>query len=302
MAIGGPTPSPSPSPHPGRGECIVWNADPDTTRDMGNGPTAGRVTQCGGPESPACRLFVVADQTALAKEAAERCARTAQEAVARAGRFTIALSGGSTPRLLYSLLATEPYATRLPWSKTHVFWGDERAVPPGDPDSNFGMAKATLLDRVPIPADRVHRIEAERPDLNVTTREYEAEIARVFAVPPTGDPPSLDLILLGLGPDGHTASLFPHTEAIRERARWVVPNHVPTLKTVRVTLTAPILNRAATVLFLVTGADKASALQAVLEGPADPDRLPAQLIRPTSGRLIWLADRAAASMLDRHMS
>ncbi|MBI4380088.1 MAG: 6-phosphogluconolactonase [candidate division NC10 bacterium] len=279
MAIGGPTPSPSPSPPPGERE----------------GNTEGK-------EGRAYRLLVVADQTALAKEAAERCARMAQETVARAGRFTIALSGGSTPKLLYSLLAAEPYSTRLPWQQTHVFWGDERAVPPADPDSNFGMAKATLLDRVPIPADRAHRIEAERPDLNVTAREYEAEIASVFAVPPTGDPPSFDLILLGLGPDGHTASLFPHTEALRETGRWVVRNHVPTLKTDRVTLTAPILNRAATVLFLVAGAEKASALQAVLEGPSDPERLPAQLIRPTSGRLMWLVDKAAASQLDRHVS
>lgn len=260
------------------------------------------MTERGGQERRANRLFVVADQTALAKEAAERWARIAQEAIARAGRFTIALSGGSTPKLLYSLLAGEPHSTRLPWRKTHVFWGDERAVPPGDPDSNFGMAKATLLDRVPIPADRVHRIQAERSDLNVAAREYEAEIASVFAVPPTGDPPPFDLILLGLGPDGHTASLFPHTKALRETGRWVVRNHVPTLKTDRVTLTAPILNRGATVLFLVTGADKASALQAVLEGPSDPERLPAQLIRPTSGRLTWLVDRAAAGMLDRHVS
>jgi 6-phosphogluconolactonase len=267
---------------------------------MGNGRTAGRVTQCGGQERRAYRLFIVADQAALAKEAAERCARIAEEAIARAGRFTIALSGGSTPKLLYSLLATEPYSTRLPWSKIHVFWGDERAVPSGDPDSNFGMAKATLLDRVPIPADRVHRMQAERDDLDLVAREYEAEIASVFAVPPTGDPPSFDLILLGLGPDGHTASLFPHTEAVRERARWVVRNHVPKLNSDRVTLTAPILNRGATVLFLVTGADKAPVLQAVLEGPADPDRLPAQLIRPTSGRLIWLADRAAASRLTQN--
>jgi 6-phosphogluconolactonase len=264
---------------------------------MGIRQTPARIGKTGDGKSRASRLLVVAEQTALAKEAAERCVRIAQEALARGGRFTIALSGGSTPKSLYSLLADEPYSTRVPWSKTHVFWGDERAVPPGDPDSNFGMAKATLLDRVPIPADRVHRIQAERPDLNVTAREYEAEIASVFAVPPTGDPPSFDLILLGLGPDGHTASLFPHTEAVRETSRWVVPNHVPTLKTDRVTLTAPILNRAATVLFLVAGTDKAPALQAVLEGPADPDRLPAQLIRPTAGRLIWLVDRAAAGML-----
>jgi len=266
---------------------------------MGNGRTTARVGKTRGAERRSYRLLVVADQTALAKEAAERCARIAEEAVARAGRFTIALSGGSTPKLLYSLLAAEPYSTSLPWRKTHVFWGDERAVPPGDHDSNFGMAKAALLDRVPIPADRVHRMQAERDDLDLAAREYEAEIALSFSVPTGGEPPAFDLILLGLGPDGHTASLFPHTKAVRERARWVVRNHVPTLKTDRVTLTAPILNQASMVLFLVAGADKAPALQAVLEGPADPDRLPAQLIRPRSGRLIWLVDQAAADMLTR---
>jgi 6-phosphogluconolactonase len=266
---------------------------------MGNRPTTTGEGKTGGPGSPAYRLFVVADQTALAKEAAERCDRIAEEAVARAGRFTITLSGGSTPKLLYSLLAAEPYSTRLPWQQTHVFWGDERAVPPGDHDSNFGMAKAALLDRVPIPADRVHRMQAERNDLDLVAREYEAEIARSLGVPSGADPPAFDLILLGLGPDGHTASLFPHTKAVRERTRWVVRNHVPTLKTDRVTLTTPILNQASMVLFLVTGADKASALQAVLEGPSDPERLPAQLIRPKSGRLIWLVDRAAAGMLTR---
>jgi len=264
---------------------------------MGNGRTTARVRKTGGAERRSYRLLVLADQTALAKEAAERCARIAEEAIARAGRFTIALSGGSTPKLLYSLLATEPYSTSLPWQQTHVFWGDERAVPPGDHDSNFGMAKATLLDRVAIPGYRVHRMQAERDDLDLVAREYEGEIARSFGVPPGAEPPAFDLILLGLGPDGHTASLFPHTEAVRERARWVVRNHVPTLKTDRVTLTTPILNQASTVIFLVAGAEKAPALQAVLEGPADPDRLPAQLIQPTSGRLIWLADRAAAGML-----
>ena len=264
---------------------------------MGNGRAARRVTERGGAERRAYRLFVVADQAALAKEAAQRCARIAEEAIARAGRFTIALSGGSTPKLLYSLLAAEPYSTRLPWQQTHVFWGDERAVPPQDPESNFGMAKVSLLDRVPIPADRVHRMQAERDDLDLAAREYEAEITRSFGVQPGAGPPAFDLILLGLGPDGHTASLFPHTEAIRESARWVVHNNVPKLNSDRVTLTAPILSRGATVLFLVAATDKASALQAVLEGPADTDRFPARLIQPASGRLVWLVDRAAASML-----
>lgn len=242
---------------------------------------------------------IAADQDALAKEAAERFIAIAKSTVARTGRFTVALSGGSTPNLLYALLAADPYRSSFPWRHTHAFWGDERCVPPDHPDSNFGMAKVTLLDRVPIPTDQVHRMQAERDDLDVVARQYEAEVAWTFAIRRTGEPPAFDLILLGLGPDGHTASLFPYTEAIRETRRWVTRNYIPALKTNRLTLTAPILNRGATVLFLVSGANKARILHEVLEGPADPERLPAQLIRPVAGRLIWLVDRAAASQLAR---
>lgn len=242
-------------------------------------------------------LRVVADPAALAREAAARFATIATAAVSRSGRFTVALAGGSTPKLLYSLLTAEPYATRLPWGETHVFWGDERAVPPAHPDSNFGMAMATLLSRVPIPADQIHRMQAERVDLDAAASEYEAEIASAFAVTATGGPVSFNLILLGLGPDGHTASLFPYTRALQETTRWVVSNYIYKLKANRMTLTAPILNRAATILFLVSGAEKAFTLQAVLEGPQDLERLPAQLIRPVDGRVVWLVDQAAAGRL-----
>ena len=242
-------------------------------------------------------LLVVADQAALAQDAAKWVVAIAEEAVARCDRFTVALAGGSTPKRLYSLLAAEPYCARLPWRETHVFWGDERAVPPEHPDSNFGMARAALLSRVPIPANQVHRMQVERADLDAAASEYEAEIAKVFEIRPTDEPPMFDLILLGLGTDGHTASLFPYTRALRETRRWVAPNYIPELKANRLTLTTPILNRAATVLFLVSGADKAAALQAVIKGPPDPERLPAQLIRPVAGRLVWLVDQAAASRL-----
>jgi 6-phosphogluconolactonase len=242
-------------------------------------------------------LLVVADQAALAQDAAKRVVAIAEEAVARCGRFTVALAGGSTPKRLYSLLATEPYRTCLPWRKTHLFWGDERAVPPEHPDSNFGIARATLLSRVPIPANQVHRMQAERADLDAAASEYAAEIARTFTAQPPDEPPAFNLILLGLGTDGHTASLFPYTQALQERRRWVAPNYVPTLQANRLTLTTPILNRAAMILFLVSGADKAAVLQTVLEGPPDPERLPAQLIRPVAGRLVWLVDQAAASRL-----
>jgi 6-phosphogluconolactonase len=140
-------------------------------------------------------------------------------------------------------------------------------------------------------------MQAERADLDAAARDYEAEIARTFAAQPSGEPPAFDLILLGLGADGHTASLFPYTQALRETRRWVTPNYVSTLQTHRLTLTPPILNQAATILFLVSGDDKASVLQAVLQGPADPERLPAQLIQPVAGRLVWLVDQAAASRL-----
>lgn len=251
-------------------------------------------TQASGREID---LLVVADEATLAQEAVKCVVAIAEEAVARCGRFTVALAGGSTPRLFYSLLAAEPYCTRLPWRETHLFWGDERAVPPEHPDSNFGMAKATLLSHVPVPANQVHRMQAERADLDAAASEYEAEIARTLAAQPPDEPPAFDLILLGLGTDGHTASLFPYTQALRERTRWAVANYIPALKANRLTLTTPILNQAATVLFLVSGIEKATALQAVLEGPPDPERLPAQLIRPVAGRVVWLVDQAAASSL-----
>jgi 6-phosphogluconolactonase len=246
---------------------------------------------------PMSDLLIVTDQAALAQEAAKWVVAIAEEAVARCGRFTVVLAGGSTPKHLYGLLAADPYRTRLPWRETHVFWGDERAVPPEHPDSNFGMAKESLLSRVPIPANQVHRMQAEQVDLNTAAGEYEAEIARTFAVRPPDEPPAFDLILLGLGTDGHTASLFPYTQALRETTRWVAPNYIPTLKANRLTLTAPILNRTAMILFLVSGVEKAAALQVVLEWPSDLERLPAQLIRPVTGRLMWLVDQAAASRL-----
>lgn len=243
------------------------------------------------------KIVVVADAAALAQEGAKRFAEAAEAATGRAGRFTVALAGGSTPKRLYEVLAAEPYRSRVPWNRTHVFCGDERAVPTEHRDSNFGMAQASLLVGVPIPPRQVHRMAGEREDLEAAAREYEADIAETFGVPPGGDPPAFDLILLGIGADGHTASLFPHTDALRETRRWVVRNHVPKLKADRLTFTLPILNRARTILFLVSGPDKAPTLRDVLEGPPDPERLPAQLIRPSGGRVIWLADGPAAAGL-----
>jgi 6-phosphogluconolactonase len=237
------------------------------------------------------------DAEALARAAAEDLVACGREATARNGRFTVVLAGGSTPRRLYQLLAEAPHRGAVAWDHVDVFWGDERAVPPGHPDSNYAMATGALLDRVPVVKQRVHRIQAERADRGAAALDYQREIAAAVGADPDGRPPALDLILLGMGADGHTASLFPWSPALSERRRWVVAHFVPTLGVDRVTLTVPLINRAREIRMLVAGPDKAGALAAVLEGPPDPERLPAQLIRPEAGRLIWLVDRAAAAKL-----
>ena len=242
---------------------------------------------------PLVRTF--ADPEAVSRAAADEFVRRAEEAVAERGRFAAALSGGSTPQGLYRLLAEPPYRGRVDWGRVEVFWGDERCVPPDHHDSNFRMAREALLSKVPVAPARVHRIEAERPDRDAAARDYQAVIARAFGVPADGPPPALDLVLLGMGPEGHTASLFPDTTALAETKRWVVVNHVPKFAADRLTMTLPILNRAREVLFLVEGGDKAEILADVLEGMPDPKRLPAQAVRPTDGRVLWYVDRAAGA-------
>jgi 6-phosphogluconolactonase len=244
--------------------------------------------------APNIRTF--ADAEAVSQAAAHEFVRCAREAVAARGRFVVAFSGGSTPKRLYQLLAEPPHRDQIDWNRIEVFWGDERSVPPDHKDSNYNMAREALLSRVPIPPGQVHRIEAERQDRDAAAREYQAAIAAVFGVSPADPPPSLDLILLGMGPDGHTASLFPGTTALTETTRWVVVNWVEKFHTDRVTLTAPILNAAREVLFLVAGADKAEPLAGVLEGPPNVQLLPSQLIHP-AGQLVWFLDRAAAANL-----
>ncbi|HTU88519.1 MAG TPA: 6-phosphogluconolactonase [Gemmataceae bacterium] len=240
------------------------------------------------------RTFAAAE--ALSKVAAWEFVHCAGEAIAARGRFTVALSGGSTPKRLYHLLTNEPFRSQVDWGRVEIFWGDERCVPPDHEDSNYRMAREAMLAHLPIPAEHVHRIEAERSDRDAAARDYEAILARVFGVSAGAEPPALDLLLMGMGPDGHTASLFPHTQALDETSRWVVANHVPQLNTDRLTLTQPILNRGREVLFLVAGADKAERLAEVLAGPADPKRLPSQSIQP-DGQLVWFVDAAAAARL-----
>jgi len=227
--------------------------------------------------------------------AAEEVVRTANEAVAQRGRFTIALSGGSTPKNLYNLLATNA-RTALPWDRMFFFWGDERHVPPTDPDSNYRMADETMLSKIPVAAGNVFRIAAENPDAAAAAAAYEQALRKFFAVGP-GQFPRFDLILLGMGPDGHTASLFPGTAALQEKSRLVVANWVEKLKASRISLTLPVLNAAYCVTFLVSGTDKAAVLRTVLEENAPTEQYPSKLVKPSDGKLIWLLDRAAASAL-----
>ena len=231
----------------------------------------------------------------LFRAAAEEVIRVATEAVGQRGRFTIALSGGSTPRNLYTLIAANASAS-LPWGQVFFFWGDERHVPLDDPDSNYRMAREALLSKIPIPPANVFPVPAENPDAAAAAEAYEQTVKKFFALR-EGELPHFDLILLGMGPDGHTASLFPETAALQEKSRLVVANWVDKLKASRITFTLPVLNAARCVAFLVSGIDKATVLHEVLEGNAPPEKYPSKLVQPSNGKLIWFVDRAAASQL-----
>ncbi len=251
------------------------------------------MTTPGGP-----RIVRVADGDALARASAEDFAALATEAVGARGVFHVALSGGSTPKKAFDLLAARGRAA-LPWDRITLWWGDERTVPPDHPDSNYGMAKAHLIDKLSLDASRIHRMVGEGADLAAhvaSAAAYEQAIRAAL-----GTPPVFDLIMLGMGPDGHTASLFPGTPALKDDSHWVVANQLSEAnlpgKTVRITLTAQAINAARHVRFAVGGADKATSLAAVLEGPRDPLRYPSQLIAPTSGDLVWTIDAAAAAKL-----
>jgi 6-phosphogluconolactonase len=232
----------------------------------------------------------------LMRAAAEAIVSDAARAVEERGRFDWALAGGSTPRALYHLLADDPYRTRLPWNAIHFYWGDERHVPPDHADSNYRMAREAMLDRAPVPPENVHRIPAERPEAEAAAAEYEATLRAIFAAPAASadDWPRFDLVQLGLGPEGHTASLFPGTPLLAERVRWVAAPWVEAQHTFRITLTPPAINHARRTMFLVSGEEKAAALHAVLEGAREPEVYPAQII---GGNRLWLVDRAAARLL-----
>ncbi|MFI5272646.1 MAG: 6-phosphogluconolactonase [Ktedonobacterales bacterium] len=240
--------------------------------------------------------LVLADTLAgVARDGAELLVRLARVAVPT-GRFSVALSGGNTPRALHALLATLPMREQVPGEIVQFFWGDDRCVTPDDPESNYRMARETLLDYIPINPSQVHRIATEMTDPAAAAALYAGELRRDFHLQP-GQLPRFDLIYLGMGGDGHTASLFPHTAALGETDRLVVANAVPKLGVNRITLTVLVINSAANVAFLVAGADKAPALAAVLDGPHAPDEYPSQLIHPTGGELYWFVDRPAAAQL-----
>ena len=243
-------------------------------------------------------LTVFDNEAALFRGAAEKFAAVVREAVERRGRCTVALSGGSTPRGLYDLLATEDFRSAIAWDKIEWFFGDERSVGPDDPDSNYRLARETLFAKLGIAEQHVHRIQGESEKREAAANDYQRELAKVFGIEPDGPPPAFDLILLGMGSDGHTASLFPFTSALNVRKRWVAANDVPQLNTKRYTLTAVVINAASCVVFMVTGVGKAKVLREVLQGAGRPKRLPSQMIKPT-GELCWYVDRAAASQLEQ---
>ena len=228
----------------------------------------------------------------LARAAAELFVAKSNEAVAKRGIFTIALSGGSTPKLLYQLLAdpNEPFREQVPWSSIHFFWADERHVPPDHSKSNYRMANEAMLSHVPVSRDNVHRVMSENPSAVEAAEDYEQTVLRI--VP--GKPPRFDLILLGIGTDGHTASIFPESEVMDETKRLVAAPRVEKLKRYRITMTLPLINNAASVMFLVSGAEKAEIVKEMARGPK---RYPAQEIRPAEGELRLMLDREAASKL-----
>lgn len=233
----------------------------------------------------------------MALAAARLFASRVEQAAVSRGVARIAISGGTTPQIVFKLLAdpAQPFLTTVPWDKLQLFWVDERCVPPDHPDSNYGVCRDLLLSKVPIPEQNVFRMEGELDPEEAASR-YESTLRNVMRLE-GAESPAFDLVALGMGPDGHTASLFPHTQAINEIGRLVVANHVPQKDTWRITLTWPVINQAAEVAFEIDGKSKTDVLAEVLTGPRDPERLPSQLIRPSNGKLLFLLDEAAAAKL-----
>ncbi len=246
-------------------------------------------------ETPDIRI--AADAQALSAAAAREVAELIGAAIGARRRCTIALAGGTTPRALYARLASPPYRTAVTWQRCEFFWGDERAVPPEHPESNYRMARESLLGPLGIEHSRVHRMAAERADLDAAALEYEAELMRILAPGKADAVPQLDLVLLGMGTDGHTASLFPGCDALTRTERWAVADRIPALDAWRMTLTLSALNAARCALFVVAGAEKSETVARVLEPGASGEPPPAARVRPRGGRLLWRLDRGAAARL-----
>jgi 6-phosphogluconolactonase len=251
------------------------------------------------PSSTAIRVVGTAEE--LAQEGGRLVRELAGSAIRARGRVTLSLAGGLTPRGIYAALAT-PQPADVPdieWSAAEIFFGDERHVPPEHPDSNYRMVDETLLSRVPVDSAKVHRMSTEREDASIVASEYEATLRNAFGLR-AGEWPRFDVVLLGMGRDGHTASIFPRTPAVEEREHLVTAVWVISLQSSRITLTLPVFNHARDVIVLVSGVEKAETLRAVLEGRPDPDTYPVQGLRPVPpGRLTWLVDAAAASLLSK---
>ena len=249
------------------------------------------------PRKPKIVYYVEADAAALARRAAQYFVEMVEQAVATRGRARIAISGGSTPKAAFALLAdpTQPWRRRMPWERIDLWWVDERCVPPDHQDSNYRMTREALLDHVPLKPEQIHRMEGELEPEAAASR-YESELRNSFRLE-GAEAPRFDVVALGMGPDGHTASLFPHTPALHELGRLVTANYIAQKDTWRITLTWPVINRSAQVFFLVSGEDKAQILREVWMGPRDTERLPSQLIAPANGILTLLLDRAVAALL-----
>ena len=237
-------------------------------------------------------IRIVENPDELAHAAADEFEQLANEAVKNQGSFNVALSGGSTPKAMFDLLSKEPYKDTIPWSKIHLFWGDERHVPPDDEDSNYRMTEEHLLSKVSIPPENVHRIEAEDADAKQVAVKYQQHLQQYFKLAKT-EIPTFDLVFLGMGDDGHTASLFPGTDAVHDSENLVAAPWVEKFDSHRITLTPQVINNAKRVIFLVKGEEKADTLVRVIEGEKNEDRFPAQIVNPTHGSLLWLCDREA---------
>lgn len=250
------------------------------------------------------QIRVYRDSDELALKAARYFARLADQYCVGSGRFAVALSGGSTPRKMYSILAEAPFLDTVPWSSIYFFWGDERCVLPGHQDSNYRMAYEALLSKVPVPPENIFRVATELEDPERIAEEYSARLTKFFLTSarrsetaPLSNVPRFDLILLGMGPDGHTASLFPHTAALNDNTHIAVANYIEKLNVHRITLTAATINNARNVTFVAAGGDKAGVLKNVIEGSYQPELFPSQLIHPRNGTLLWMVDEDAARLL-----